>query len=265
MTDTVSRFLVFRYPIPNSLVAPRSPSASSPAKPPRPYARKRPGGLPKVAPPGMSQTPAVSLSGPSLVSRRSSPSQNPATSVPRPHPDAVVSVAGPSSSRMSTYAIDPKTGAQSTIPAMSVLTPSTAGIMGRGKGKGKGKDSTTPVVPTAPMTSRVGNSTKPDMEEAGKHFLCYRGDRHLACANCIKLDIPCVNVLNQQLDRLVCQNCKKRKIQCTASEDSRAVIAKVKSLPPKPALGSATPTPRRSRKRSLEEMGEFLGLVVLPC
>jgi hypothetical protein len=93
---------------------------------------------------------------------------------------------------MSSYAIDPITGVQSRTPAMSVVTAT----VDHPKGKGKGKATATPVVPTAPATSAIDYSKKPDSEEAGNRFLCYRGDRYLACINCVKADIPCINVLN---------------------------------------------------------------------
>jgi hypothetical protein len=103
-----------------------------------------------------------------------------------------------------------------------------------------------------------------DMEltSDGKHYLCYRGDKHQACMACIKADIPCVNTLNLQYDRLVCQSCKKRKSQCNASQDSRAIAVKGNHSPQmiEPS------TPRSSRKRTIEQMGKsFLNATGTTC
>jgi hypothetical protein len=217
-------FLVFCYAVPNPCVAPWSPSVSSPVKPPKLHARKDTGvrlRLPLLECPRhwLSHCPGHPSSPVGLSVPRSPP---PLFLVPILVPS---SVTGLSSSNMSTYAIDPDTGVQSTIPAICVVTAPAATT----KGKGKGKATTTPAVPTAPMASRVDYLNKPDMEEARKKFLCYWGDRYLTCANSLKLDIPCVNVLNQQLDRLMsklqepedpmhgigglmCSHCESRKL-----------------------------------------------------
>jgi hypothetical protein len=157
---------------------------------------------------------------------------------------------------MSTYAIDCITGAQAEAPAITVVRPSTppkahhtrttgnntkTGLV-TNKGKGKAVAAVTPIL------------TDLDLELAsnGKHYLCYRGDKHQACTACIKADIPCVNTLNLQYDRLVCQSCKKHKSQCNASQDSHTIA--VKGEPSLQKIESSTP--RSSHKRTIEQMGK---------
>jgi hypothetical protein len=156
---------------------------------------------------------------------------------------------------MSTYVIDRFTGAQADAPAATVVSLSTppkarqkrntgndteTGAVGN-KGKGKA------VAAVIPM------DTDMVLTNDGKHYLCYQGDKHQDCMACIKAKIPCVNTLNLQYDRLVCQSCKKCKSQCNASQDSRAVAVKGDPSPQKTNLS----TPRSSRKRTIEQMGKF--------
>jgi hypothetical protein len=146
---------------------------------------------------------------------------------------------------MSSYVINPDTSAQSDIPAMSVVRAPAAITKGKGKGKAIAN----------PMTQDTDYSGKPDMEADGIHQLCYRGERYQACTACINAGVICVNILNKKLDRGVCQNCKKRKSQCSASEDPRATVVKTEPSPSKTVQLPAPPTPRPCRKRTLAQLG----------
>jgi hypothetical protein len=146
---------------------------------------------------------------------------------------------------MSSYAINPDTGAQSDIPAMSVVLAPAAITKGKGKGKAT----------AIPTTQDTDYSVKPDMEADSIHQLCYRGERYQACTACINAGVVCVNVLNKKLDRVVCQNCKKRKSQCSALEDPCAAVVKTEPSPSKTVRPPAPPTPCLSRKRTLAQLG----------
>jgi hypothetical protein len=168
---------------------------------------------------------------------------------------------------MSTYAVNPATGVQLNIPALSIVTASIDTRSRRSRKmpedteapavdtKGKGKAVTTP------PTGDTDYADELDMEFDSVHHICYRGDQYQVCVNCINAGVHCVNILNKKMDRLVCRNCCKRKIQCSVSEDSHTVIAKTDNSPSKtmqPPL-----TPHASGKRTVDEMGESFIMLVL--
>jgi hypothetical protein len=201
-----------------------------PTRPKKPLMRKRPGRLSKASliVPSSGALSVFSEALPAGPSRSTWSSAAP--SIPLPHPTTLLPAAGPSSPRkslrknpiMSAYAVDRATGVQADIPALTVVsspvpprgrrTCNTAESTEAGTVQDKGKGKEKAVAAPAPIPT----DTNMELASDGKHYLCYRGDKHRACTVCIKAGYQCIDTLNLQYHRLVCQSCKKRKTQCTA-------------------------------------------------